>query len=168
MVTRIFSETNKPEGNSTEKSPSQNQCLSLKKKHEDKIFLISWQLAFKSSKTTVWNAKFCNAKNSNWFNLMKHQLFSLKTKFPKHSLIWPYLPLVRKIKLNELVIAQSISICLAEVYISIPVHTKLDRQWGKTTNYWSIDINDRKWVAQTKPSTFYFSSLSWPLFNLDN
>lgn len=31
-------------------------------------------------------------------------------------------------KLNELVIAQSISICLAEVYISIPVHTKLDRQ----------------------------------------
>lgn len=28
----------------------------------------------------------------------------------------------------KLVIAQSISICLAEVYISIPVHTKLDRQ----------------------------------------
>lgn len=49
-----------------------------------------------------------------------------------------------QIKLNELVIAQSISICLAEVYISIPVHTKLNRQGGKTTNYWSIDINDRK------------------------
>lgn len=45
-----------------------------KKKHEDKIFLISWQLAFKSSQTTIWNAKFCNAKNSNWFNLVKHQL----------------------------------------------------------------------------------------------
>lgn len=30
-----------------------------------------------------------------------------------------------QIKLNEHVIAQSISICLAEVYISIPVHTKL-------------------------------------------
>lgn len=33
-----------------------------------------------------------------------------------------------QIKLNELVIAQSISICLAEVYISVPVHTKLHRQ----------------------------------------
>lgn len=33
-----------------------------------------------------------------------------------------------QIKLNELVIAQSISICLAEVYISIPVHTKLDSE----------------------------------------
>lgn len=168
MVTRIFSETNKPEGNSTEKSPSQNQCLGFKKtKHEDKIFLISWQLAFKSSKITVWNAKFCNAKNSNWFNLMKHQLFSLKTKFPFIDMTI-FATCEEQIKLNELVIAQSISICLAEVYISIPVHTKLDRQWGKTTNYWSIDINDRKWVAQTKPSTFYFSSLSWPLFNLHN
>lgn len=33
-----------------------------------------------------------------------------------------------QIKLNEHVIAQSISICLVEVYISIPVHTKLHRQ----------------------------------------
>lgn len=76
-----------------------------------------------------------------------------------------------QIKLNELVIAQSISICLADVYRYIYqflfITNYIHRQWGKTTNYWSIDINDRKWVAQTKPSTFYLNSLSWPQFNLD-
>lgn len=48
-----------------------------------------------------------------------------------------------QINLNELVIAQSISICLAEVYISIPVHTKLHSE-EKPPIRWSIDINDRK------------------------
>lgn len=58
---------------------------------------------------------------------MKHQLFSLKTKFPFIDMTI-FATCEEQIKLNELVIAQSISICLAEVYISIPVHTKLDRQ----------------------------------------
>lgn len=50
-----------------------------------------------------------------------------------------------QIKLNELVIAQSISICLAEVHIYqslfIPNYTDSEE---KPPIRWSIDINDRK------------------------